>query len=292
MEISLNDKWRAYVRTKKTPMNELINTLFSVFRRLTGTAYDATRTLNQVIELYKSYAGKNSVPLREIVRLYETKFLPLSELVFRVMKRRLQTKKEIEVLKERILQWKEPPSVLVAAVRRHESQRDMFDVTERSLNVKFTELECMVTAVASTSICALRTAKTVCMGKECSNCMTPLTEGSMRCSRCKAAHYCGEACQKQHWKDGHKRFCEPVAARIVKPEPHKCHGCKKEYCNGSKFMATFEKTCPVCLDPLLAKDFMTKTRVLPCGHEMHQKCTFLVSVYCVSKTCPMCRAPF
>lgn len=290
---AVNEEWRAYIRTKNTPMNDVINTLFAVFRKLTGTAYDGTRTLKQVIEMYKDYTGENCVPLREIVRLYETKFIPLSEMVYLMLKRRYSKKKEVDVLKLRILQCApSQTSVLLESLRRHEAQRDMLDVTERSLHSKFTELDAMVSAVGSTSSCALKTAKTVCVGKECANCLIPLTHGSMRCSRCKAAHYCGEACQKQHWKEGHKRFCEPVAARVVKPQPHKCTGCKKDFCNGSKFMASFEKTCPVCLDPLLAKEFMTKTRVLPCGHELHLKCSHLVSVYCDSKTCPLCRASF
>lgn len=290
---ALNEEWRSYVRTKNTPMNDVINVLFAVFRKLTGTAYDGTRTLKQVIELYKNYTGENCVPLREIVRLYQSKFLPLSEMVFLVLKRRMQKKREIEVLKARVLTCApQRTHIMLGALRSHEKTQGMLDVTERSLNTQFKELESMVCVVGSTTACALKTAKTVCIGKECGNCMIPLTERSMRCARCKSAHYCGKACQKQHWKDGHKRFCKPVAARMVKPEPHKCNGCKKDFCNGSKFMASFEKTCPVCLDPLLAKEFMTNTRVLPCGHELHRKCSVLVSVFCDSKTCPLCREPF
>jgi TPR repeat protein len=29
------------------------------------------------------------------------------------------------------------------------------------------------------------------------------------CSRCKAAFYCGEDCQRKHWKEGHKLSCTP-----------------------------------------------------------------------------------
>lgn len=28
-----------------------------------------------------------------------------------------------------------------------------------------------------------------------------------RCSRCEVAHYCSVACQKTHWKAGHKQQC-------------------------------------------------------------------------------------
>ena len=35
----------------------------------------------------------------------------------------------------------------------------------------------------------------------------------MRCSRCMTACYCSAACQKVHWKDGHKEECAAIVAR-------------------------------------------------------------------------------
>ena len=42
----------------------------------------------------------------------------------------------------------------------------------------------------------------------CSGCMKENTARS-RCARCKVVHYCGPACQRAHWKAGHKRTCTP-----------------------------------------------------------------------------------
>lgn len=33
------------------------------------------------------------------------------------------------------------------------------------------------------------------------------------CSRCRAVHYCCEACQRAHWQGGHKQECRPPAAQ-------------------------------------------------------------------------------
>ena len=51
--------------------------------------------------------------------------------------------------------------------------------------------------------------------EECSNCgghEFPLSN----CSRCTISAYCGKACQKQHWKDGHKLFCIPFEQKLQK----------------------------------------------------------------------------
>ena len=51
----------------------------------------------------------------------------------------------------------------------------------------------------------------------CSNCKKRPTCGDngtvtlQRCTRCKAIKYCGAACQKAHWKAGHKKDCIDVA---------------------------------------------------------------------------------
>ena len=36
-----------------------------------------------------------------------------------------------------------------------------------------------------------------------------------KCSVCKVARYCSEACQRAHWKAGHKRECKDIAARLT-----------------------------------------------------------------------------
>ena len=42
--------------------------------------------------------------------------------------------------------------------------------------------------------------------RSCSHCRS-FKEGLTRCSRCKAAYYCGSACQMAHWKAGHAQDC-------------------------------------------------------------------------------------
>lgn len=41
----------------------------------------------------------------------------------------------------------------------------------------------------------------------CERCDTP---ASSRCVACKMVHYCGAACQKVHWKAGHKQECRQL----------------------------------------------------------------------------------
>jgi hypothetical protein len=36
--------------------------------------------------------------------------------------------------------------------------------------------------------------------------------GVKKCARCKKRAYCGRACQRKHWKAGHKDECKPAAA--------------------------------------------------------------------------------
>ena len=38
--------------------------------------------------------------------------------------------------------------------------------------------------------------------KDCAYCET--SGAKLTCAKCKAAHYCSKACQKQHWKNGHR----------------------------------------------------------------------------------------
>ena len=35
---------------------------------------------------------------------------------------------------------------------------------------------------------------------------------ALRCSKCRAARYCGAGCQRQHWRDGHRAACALEAA--------------------------------------------------------------------------------
>jgi hypothetical protein len=39
-------------------------------------------------------------------------------------------------------------------------------------------------------------------------CLVCGEEAKSVCSRCESAWYCGEDCQKKHWKSGHKKECK------------------------------------------------------------------------------------
>jgi len=54
----------------------------------------------------------------------------------------------------------------------------------------------------------------------CAHCLAP--EGShgvvlKACTRYKATHYCGRACQSAHWRAGHKQFCVTPEERAPQP---------------------------------------------------------------------------
>ena len=50
----------------------------------------------------------------------------------------------------------------------------------------------------------------------CSHCHAP-SASLKKCGRCRTALYCGSACQKAHWKAGHKGVC--VVKNVVKASP-------------------------------------------------------------------------
>ena len=47
-------------------------------------------------------------------------------------------------------------------------------------------------------------------GRTCGQCGRTEDQGETfnHCSRCKDVSYCSKACQKQHWRGGHKDTCQ------------------------------------------------------------------------------------
>lgn len=45
---------------------------------------------------------------------------------------------------------------------------------------------------------------------QCASCAAPLSLDAPKCVRCKT-RYCNAACQRAHWKGGHKKTCEQIA---------------------------------------------------------------------------------
>ena len=52
--------------------------------------------------------------------------------------------------------------------------------------------------------------------KECAYCLGVALK---ECIRCKAAFYCGRACQTAHWREGHKQFCVTPGERVPSLTP-------------------------------------------------------------------------
>ena len=83
--------------------------------------------------------------------------------------------------------------------------------------------------------------------KDCANCGT--SGAKLTCGACKAAHYCSKACQKQHWKNGHKGAC-------IAPEKRRPQQAPSMNSVGAAAGLAAEETskvvdpseCPICLD--------------------------------------------
>ena len=58
--------------------------------------------------------------------------------------------------------------------------------------------------------------------KECAHCPAPDGQHGVAvkaCIRCKAAFYCGRACQTAHWRAGHKQICVAPGERVPSLPP-------------------------------------------------------------------------
>ncbi len=53
------------------------------------------------------------------------------------------------------------------------------------------------------------------MARHCARCRVPEVEAQLSsCGRCRMKWYCSRACQKAHWKLGHKLYCVQVTAPL------------------------------------------------------------------------------
>ena len=78
----------------------------------------------------------------------------------------------------------------------------------------------------------------------CDGCGGPGDGLLHRCSRCWSAFYCGEECQKAHWR-AHKAVC-----RSLPKAPQRCSACHTEHaslqkCGGCRQAAYCNRDCQV-----------------------------------------------
>ena len=118
----------------------------------------------------------------------------------------------------------------------------------------------------------------------CAHCLAP--EGShgvvlKACTRCKATHYCGRACQTAHWRAGHKQFCVTPEERAPQPASTTW---------STRIQPPEEDLrpveCAVCLDPLASGAALC---TLPCTHTFHAPCVEGLRAFGIQQVCPMCR---
>ena len=120
--------------------------------------------------------------------------------------------------------------------------------------------------------------------KECTNCLAPEGRHGVTlkaCTRCKATHYCGRACQTAHWKGGHRQFC--VTPKERTPQP----ALTSQPSSGAPVDLEEQQSveCAICLDPLDSKAVCT----LPCTHKFHASCVEGLRSFGTKQVCPMCR---
>jgi hypothetical protein len=119
----------------------------------------------------------------------------------------------------------------------------------------------------------------------CAHCLAP--EGShgvvlRACTRCKATHYCGRACQTAHWRAGHKQFCVTPEERA--PQPASSTSSTRIHPPEEDLRPV---ECAVCLDPLGSGAAALCT--LPCTHTFHAACVEGLRKFGIHQVCPMCR---
>ena len=117
-------------------------------------------------------------------------------------------------------------------------------------------------------------------------------EGAAKtCSRCKEARYCSVACQRKHWKAGHKTKCvtadktHKLSAAKMGPAPPRAANIATAQSGGGAGASGEE--CAICLDTV------QEPQTMPCGHRFCRGCVDGMRQHggASVQVCPLCRGP-
>ena len=122
----------------------------------------------------------------------------------------------------------------------------------------------------------------------CAHCLAPDGQHGVAlkaCIRCKAASYCGRACQTAHWRAGHKQFCVTPEERVPSLPPEE--PLRASSINGPEDTSLDRADeCAICLDPLGDSGPLC---ALPCSHKFHAACVEGLRSFGIKQVCPICR---
>ena len=251
-----------------------------------------------LVNSYRGYKGVNGDKINELVRMVDEGRDPLVEHFVRIMthinalkiegdhKKRSELKPFMQMVSaiegdmSLLGCLQEKCNVQLDKMMRlshsYAERLSVWQTYERKMLLRYKEMQEQVKAVAACPLAIFERVKHVCKLKDCANCGIDVTEAPKQCSKCKLPYYCSRACQGQHWKQGHKHFCVPVAEQKIKRLP-----CITDYSMGKS------TRCAVCLELCVMK-----IKILKCGHFLHARCASLVALFCNAKVCPICRIDF
>lgn len=109
-----------------------------------------------------------------------------------------------------------------------------------------------------------------------------------RCARCQQTVYCGAACQKRHWRGGHKHACRERAH--VSTIGGSGSGSSALDGGGSNSEKEPINPCPICL---CNEDDSGECGMCgECGQLICGECTGTIGIGTAVDNCPICRSPY